>query len=125
MQGDFKNAGGWEHLRVWQESKACAVRIYQLKRGWPPEERYGLTSQICRSALSVPTNIVEGKARRTAAEFRNFLIIARGSLEETRSLLHFATEVGYLCSEENAQLQSRYIGIRLMLNQLIARLSNR
>jgi four helix bundle protein len=72
--------------------------VYQATRGFPPEERYGLTSQVRRAAVSVSSNIAEGHARQRN-EFANFLSIARGSLAETESQLLFAVEIGYLKME--------------------------
>jgi four helix bundle protein len=82
-------------LVVWQKSIALGKMVYQLTRAFPRDERFGLTSQIRRAAVSVSSNIAEGHARQ-GKEFAYFLSIARGSLAETESQLLFAVEIGYL-----------------------------
>jgi four helix bundle protein len=80
----------WRDLLVWQKAHVGALEIYRCTKNFPPEERYRLIDQLCRAAVSVPTNIAEGKGRGSLAEFRQFLVIARGSTEETRYLLLLA-----------------------------------
>jgi four helix bundle protein len=75
-------SNGFRDLLVWQKSMQLAVEIYRLTKDFPGEEIYGLTSQIRRSAISVPSNIAEGHGRLSAGEFRQFLGIARGSTYE-------------------------------------------
>jgi four helix bundle protein len=77
-------------LVVWQRSMQLAVTVYGLTGKFPQEERYGLTSQIRRSAVSVPSNIAEGQGRLNAGEFRQFLGIARGSNYELQTQLELA-----------------------------------
>ena len=83
-------------LKVWQRSHEFVLQVYRLTKGFPPEERYGLTSQLRRAALSVPTNIAEGSKRQTNPEYARFLNIAEGSLAETESLLMVSRDLGYL-----------------------------
>jgi four helix bundle protein len=78
-------------LLVWQKSVELGKQVYLLTRRFPREERYGLTAQIRRAALSVSSNIAEGHARQ-GREFISFLSIARGSLAETESQLMFAVD---------------------------------
>ena len=80
----------WRDVLVWEKAHAGALEIYCCTKNFPPEERYRLIDQLCRAAVSVPTNIAEGKGRGSLAEFRQFLVIARGSIEETRYLLLLA-----------------------------------
>jgi four helix bundle protein len=77
-------------LLVWQKSIKLTVAIYRLTQGFPREELYGLTSQIRRSAVSIPSNIAEGQGRLNTAEFRQFLGIARGSTCELQTQLEIA-----------------------------------
>ena len=85
------------NLKVWQRSHALVLRIYEVTRIFPTDERFGLTSQLRRAAVSVPTNIAEGAKRQSARDFAHFLNIAEASLAETDYLLllardlHFAT----------------------------------
>jgi four helix bundle protein len=75
------------------------VMIYELTKCFPREETYGLTSQMRRAAVSVPSNISEGAAGRTREQFKNFLAIAIGSLNEINTQLEIALRVGYLNQE--------------------------
>jgi len=85
------NAGGLAH--------ALALHIYAVSDDWPSSERYQLTSQIRRAALSIPTNIAEGAAKRGSREFRRYLDIANGSLAELSYLLCFARDRGLMSQE--------------------------
>lgn len=89
-----------EDLIVWKLSMELATSLYKLTKGWPRDERYGLTSQVRRAAVSVPANIAEGHYRGTTAEFMQFLRVARASLGELRTLLRIATNVGYISESE-------------------------
>jgi four helix bundle protein len=82
-------------LQIWQKSMQLAVATYQLTRGFPREELYGLTSQIRRSAVSVPSNIAEGQGRLNLGEFKQFLGIARGSNCELQTQLEIAGALGF------------------------------
>ena len=81
-------------LIVWQRSIQLTVAIYRLTQKFPREEVYGLTSQIRRSAISVPSNIAEGQGRLSTGEFRQFLGIARGSNSELQTQLEIARVLG-------------------------------
>ena len=78
---------------IWKKSKDLAVIIYKLTKHFPKEEKYGLTSQINRSAVSIPSNIAEGYARKTTNEYRHFLHIALGSARELETQLIICKEV--------------------------------
>ena len=86
----------YRDLTVWQKSIVLATTIYGATRGFPAEERFGLTSQIRRSATSIPANIAEGQARRTTGEFLQSLGIARGSLAELETHLILSERLGYI-----------------------------
>ncbi|WP_368563573.1 four helix bundle protein [Pseudoxanthomonas sp. UTMC 1351] len=77
-------------LRVWQEAMALVTRVYAVTRMFPADERFGLTSQILRASVSVPSNIAEGAVRGSRQEFLRFLMIARGSLFELDIQLRIA-----------------------------------
>jgi four helix bundle protein len=81
-------------LRIWQKSMQLAVAVYRATWDFPGEELYGLTSQIRRSAISVPSNIAEGQGRLKLGEFKQFLGIARGSNCELQTQLELATALG-------------------------------
>jgi four helix bundle protein len=82
-------------LQVWQRSIQLTVVIYRLTQGFPREEIYGLSSQIRRAAVSVPSNIAEGQGRLSLGEFRQFLGIARGSNYEMQTQLEIARSLGF------------------------------
>jgi four helix bundle protein len=84
------------NLEVWQAGINLVREIYGITEGFPKQERFGLTNQIRRCAVSVPSNIAEGCARLTDREFLHFLGVARGSLSELETQLIIARELGYL-----------------------------
>ena len=83
-------------LKVWQRGHSLVLSVYRMTTGFPMNERYGLTSQIRRSALSVPTNIAEGSKRITGSEYARFLNIAEASLAETQYLVMLSRDLGYI-----------------------------
>lgn len=83
-------------LKVWQDAMLLVKAVYDLTDSFPTEERYGLISQLRRSAISIPSNIAEGSARSSTKEFINFLSIARGSLAELETQLELARIIGYM-----------------------------
>jgi four helix bundle protein len=87
-------------LRVWQEAMNLAVEVYRITESFPKSELYGLTNQIRRAAVSVPSNIAEGKGRRTDADFSVFLFRARGSLLELQTQLMLAQRLEYLREQD-------------------------
>jgi four helix bundle protein len=82
-------------LQVWQRAIQLTVVIYRLTQGFPREEIYGLSSQIRRSAVSIPSNIAEGQGRLSAGEFRQFLGISRGSNHELQTQLEIARSLEF------------------------------
>jgi len=96
---------GYKKLIVWQKADGLAYEVYLATKSFPKEELYGITSQLRRAALSVPTNIVEGYGRQGRRELRQFVNIALGSLAETEYLLDFSLKLGYLNQEGHRKLQ--------------------
>ena len=90
----------FQELKIWQKAISVAEQIYILSSKFPSEEKYGLTSQIRRSAISIPSNIAEGAGRNTNGEFKNFLGIANGSTNELCTQLIISERLK-LISEEN------------------------
>lgn len=88
-------------LAVFQKADELLVPTYRATQGFPPEERFGLQSQIRRAALSVPTNLVEGCARHSEGEFRHFVSVALGSASEVTYLLEVAVRLGHLGGESD------------------------
>lgn len=91
-------AGSFRDLRVWQDAMKLTSEIYKNTAGFPKHEIYGLTQQIRRAAVSVPSNIAEGKGHHSNREFGHFLLHARGSLLELQTQLMIAEELQYLPS---------------------------
>ena len=90
----------WKKLEVWKLADALAFDIYTITSNFPKEEMFGLSSQLRRAALSIPTNIVEGYSRRGNKELIHFISISLGSLAETKYLLSFSHRLNYISSEE-------------------------
>jgi len=109
-------------LIVWQKAIALAKEAYRLTRAFPREERFGLTLQIRRAAVSVSSNIAEGHARQ-GREFANFLSIARGSLAEVQSQFLLAVELGYLSPQSLSTALDLISEIQKMLASLARKLS--
>ena len=86
----------FRELRVWQKAHGLVLEIYRITEKFPDRERFGLISQMRRSAVSVPANIAEGFKRRTDKEFRQFINIASSSLEETKYYLILSAELKYI-----------------------------
>ena len=98
------NGDRWYNLDVWKDADDLACRVYKATRKFPKEEIYGITSQLRRSAISIPTNIVEGHSRHGDRELTRFVNIALGSLGETKYLLSFSRKLGYLKESEYQDL---------------------
>jgi four helix bundle protein len=114
-----------EKLDVWQKSIDLVIAVYKATEGWPKEERFGLTSQVRRAAVSVSANIAEGAARYSNKEFAYFLSNAQGSASEVETELLIAHRLGYL-SQANVQLlRTSYNDIGKMLIGLARRVRNK
>lgn len=96
-------AKNYENLEAWKEGIEIAIIIYRLTKNFPKDELYGLTSQIRRSAVSISNNIAEGAGRSSREEFKRFLNISLGSLNETESLLFLSLKLDYL-DKDNFEL---------------------
>ncbi|MFH1479871.1 MAG: four helix bundle protein [Pseudomonadota bacterium] len=86
----------YKELKIWQKSYELCLEIYRITKGFPKEERYGLTSQIRRAAVSVPSNIAEGYGRKTTPEYIRFLYIAYGSNCELETQILLSGDLGYI-----------------------------
>ena len=109
-------------LKVWQRSHALTMDIYRATKGFPTEERYGLTSQMRRSCSSIPTNIAEGCGRSGANELRRFLDIAMGSASELEYQLLLTRDLGLLIEEQYIELNEKTCEIKRMLTAFIRKL---
>lgn len=95
------------------------LEIYSITRNFPKDELFGLTSQIRRAAVSVPSNIIEGKARGSNKEFKRFLLVARGSLEETKYQLLLSKDLSYINDDKYKEVLILAEEVGRLLNGLI------
>jgi four helix bundle protein len=115
---DFKK------LKVWEKAHRLTLDVYQASATFPREELYGLTSQIRRSCLSIPTNIAEGCGRSSDTDFARFLQISMGSSSEVEYLLLLGRDLDLLVHEEYEELNSVVVEIKRMLTSLIKTLKS-
>jgi four helix bundle protein len=116
MSATFKD------LRVWQESMNFALNVYRITASFPKHEMYSLSQQVRRAAVSVASNIAEGKGHRSDKEFLHFLFHARGSLLEVRTQLLIAGGLQYVSEEKVRELESQAEDLGRALNGLITSL---
>lgn len=108
----------FRNLQVWQKAVSLAEMVYQETKDFPAEEKFGLTSQIRRSSVSIPSNIAEGAGRNTKKEFRNFLGHANGSAYELETQLIIARNLKYLNEKGFEEMEARCKEIQKMLYAL-------
>ena len=106
-------------LKVWGKAHSLVLKIYKITKDFPKEEQFRLIDQLCRSASSIPANIVEGQSRQTTKEYLQFLYIARGSVAETKYHLLLAKDLNYLESSQYEDFDDEYNEVIKMLNGLI------
>ena len=110
----------YRDLIVYQRSYVNAIRIYEMAKGFPAEERYGFTSQIRRAAMSIPLNIAEGYGKaEIGKELLRYLSMARGSSAEMEVLLEFAKDIGYISGNEYAEMIDKQREVGRMLTGLM------
>ncbi len=114
----------YRDLIVWQKSVHMVTHLYQLLSKFPDEEKYGLTSQIKRSSVSISSNIAEGYGRNYTKDYARFLQMARGSLFEMQTQLQIAVNLDFIQEKDLEEIISLSIEIEKMLNVLIKKLSN-
>ncbi|MFA6259534.1 MAG: four helix bundle protein [Candidatus Peribacteraceae bacterium] len=114
----------YKKLVFWQKSVKLAKAIYQFTKSFPDDEKFGLTSQMRRAAVSVPSNIAEGSQRTTEKEFLNFLLIAKGSLAELETQRILACELGYASKKDATLLGAQIDEIGRMLFSFYCKLKS-
>jgi four helix bundle protein len=114
----------YQELMVWQKAVALAAEIYGATKAFPVEEKYGITSQIRRSAVSIASNIAEGAGRGTDKDFANFISYAAGSAYELETQLLIAFKVELLSAEIHTELKRELEQIKRMLFSLRAKLKS-
>ena len=106
-------------LEVYRRSFEASVEMYQLTKGYPREELYGLTSQIKRAATSIPLNIAEGYGKKeNVDDFKRFLLMAIGSCNEMRVLMDLSVRLGFITKEVHMKYEREYDEIGKMLTKL-------
>lgn len=112
------SGGSYGNLIVWQKSILLVKRIYNISNKFPNEEKFGLISQIRRAAVSIPSNIAEGQARRTTPDYVRFVSMAEGSLAEVETQLIISIELDFCSKESTAECFALMLEIRKMLSSL-------
>ena len=108
----------FQQLEAWQEAHKLVLMVYQVTKGFPGEERFGLVSQMRRAAVSIPANVAEGFKRRGIQDKLRFYNVSEGSLEELKYFLILSRDLGYIASETELMDQAETVG--RLLNGLIA-----
>jgi four helix bundle protein len=109
----------FENLDAWRESMKLVRDVYTLTKKFPQEEKFGLTSQIQRAVVSIPSNIAEGHGRYSKAEFANFVSIAHGSLNEVRTQIRIAQMLNYISETEANDIVAKCITIGKIIGGLM------
>ena len=117
-------ADSFQNLDVYKLSMQFAYDVYQIVSSFPDFEKFGLSSQLRRASVSVPSNIAEGSGRQHQKEFVQFLFLSKGSLREVMTQLELSKMLGYISEETFIQMQGQADRLHKMLNRLIARLKN-
>ncbi len=116
--------GGFRELIVWRRAMDLAAGVHACSRRFPREEMFGLTSQVRRAAVSVPSNIAEGHGRETPAEFKHFLRISRGSAQEVQTQLLLAVRFDYLAPDDVAEPLALADEVCYLIHRLTASLTS-
>lgn len=117
-----ENITGFEDLIAWQKARALTKSIYRITGEGAFSRDFGLRDQVRRAAVSVMSNLAEGFERGSRAEFRQFVVIAKGSCAEVRSQLFTALDVGYLCENDHRLLDASAQEVSKIIGGLLASL---
>lgn len=109
----------YRDLLVWQKSMELVKEVYLITKALPKEEQYGLTSQILRSSISIPSNIAEGYGRHSTNDYLRFLQIASGSLYELQTQLEICRNLDFLSNKSFEEVNEQSREIERMLSSLI------
>ena len=112
----------YKKYTVWNEGHRLVLEIYKITNSFPKDELFGLSSQIRRAMVSVPTNIAEGCGRETDKDFKRFLVISHGSATEVEYLLFLSNELNFVTNKEYLELNERIIILRKQLHKLIIKI---
>ncbi len=125
FKGSSEMLKNYKELNVWQKSYELCLKIYQITAKFPNEERYGLTSQIRRSVVSIPSNIAEGYGRKTTLDYIRMLYISYGSVCELETQILLAGDLGFIDKGELDTAKKDIAEIERMLKALIKSLENK
>lgn len=117
---DFKI--GYKELLVWQKSMEVVKLVYELTANFPDSERFGLVSQLRRCAVSIPSNIAEGRYRGSRKDYRQFLIIAFASGAELETQLELSSMLGFASGQQLIKITDLHTEVMKMLNVMISRM---
>lgn len=112
-------------LDVWMQARVLVSQVYRSSQSFPKEETFGLTSQLRRAAISIPSNIAEGCGRSTDKDSTHFFFIARGSLYELETQLYLALDMGYLTNEVFQEQLKQVESCKKLLNGFIRYFKNK
>ena len=112
----------FEKFSIWHDARKFANYIYTLTKGFPKDERFGLVDQLRRAAVSIALNIAEGSDRRSDVDFRRFLRLAMGSLEESVTALYISMDQGYISKQKFDTLYEEANILAAKINKLISNL---
>jgi four helix bundle protein len=115
----------YKELKVWQKSYQLSLELYKITKGFPGDEKYGLTSQMRRAAVSVPSNIAEGYGRKTTRDYIRSLYLAYGSNCELETQILLSGDLGYIKAQEKEMLQKNVGEVERMLKALIKSLEEK
>jgi len=113
----------YQDLIVWQKAMDLVEEVYKTSKNFPREKIYGLTSQLRRAAVSIPSNVAEGQGRTTTPDFLRHLSIAYGSLREVETQILIATRIGFLAQERCYDIMNSANEVGRLLNGLMASLA--
>jgi four helix bundle protein len=125
VKGSSEMLKNYKELNVWQKSYKLCLHIYKITKCFPKDEMYGLTSQIRRSAVSIPSNIAEGYGRKTTLEYVRFFYIAYGSVCELETQTMISGDLGYVEKERLQELREEIGDVERMLKAMIKSLENK
>ena len=114
-----------KNLNAWQEAMDLVTSVYNVTGKFPDQEKYGLTSQMRRAAVSIPANIAEGAGRNSDKELIQFLYISLGSLEELETMIIIGSNLKYFESKKINEVEEKIVHIRKLLIGLIKYLKNK
>lgn len=125
FEGSSEMLKNYKELTVWQKAYYLCLDIYKITKSFPMEEKYGLTSQVRRAAVSVPSNIAEGYGRKSTKEYLQLLYVAYGSICELETQILLSGDLKYIETRDLERLQQETGEVERMLKALIKSLENK